>query len=470
MVCRISSSANKSSARRRPSTGKHVSKAPRQTSRSPQGTARKSTPSSSGSPKRDSGKSGVAKGYVSKGPTYSSDLKAEDFYRNVPKSKWSLTKQTFAGAFKYDTIGKQEQVNGRSINKAIETFKNHPETYVAIMFQDDLKDWPGVSKRGWMTIMVQQYQHLPACKDNILPKQYRDSFTDAMVHHRKKIHSKNNPPILPGRGMGVGDTPLLKLIGDIDPSDIHQGSVGDCWLLSAISALAEFDGAIKKLFRKTKNLDCLPLETPNTYTVTLWNLQTWKEVDIVMDERLAAKPDGSGLLASKPSEDGELWVCYLEKAFAIHCPHDNMSDMWRVAWPKVGGGGGTDLELTEDQLFERMFAYDKHDYIVAAGTNGTSDKHLTDGMVDNHAYSVIEAHSFGKVKLFKVRNPWGKGEIENGEFDDDGPGWDRHPKIKAVLKPVVADDGVFYLTQSEFFKLFDHIYVSAQSMSEFLED
>ena len=144
--------------------------------------------------------------------------------------------------------------------------------------------------------------------------------------------------------------------------------------------------------------------------------------------------------------------------------------MWQVAWPKVGGGGAADLELTEDQVFEKMLAYDKHDFIVAAGTNGTSDKHLTDGMVDNHAYSVIEAHSFGKVKLFKVRNPWGKGEIENGEFDDDGPGWDRHPKIKAALNPVVADDGIFYLTQQEFFKLFDHIYVSARSMSEFLED
>ena len=154
----------------------------------------------------------------------------------------------------------------------------------------------------------------------------------------------------------------------------------------------------------------------------------------------------------------------------FNSPHDNMSDMWQVAWPKVGGGGGADLELTEDQVFEKMLAYDKHDFIVAAGTNGTSDKNLTDGMVDNHAYSVIEAHSFGKIKLFKVRNPWGKGEIENGEFDDDGPGWDRHPKIKAALNPVVADDGIFYLTQQEFFKLFDHIYVSARSMSEFLED
>ena len=47
-----------------------------------------------------------------------------------------------------------------------------------------------------------------------------------------------------------------------------------------------------------------------------------------MDERLAVKADGSGLLGCAPSEDGELWVCYLEKALAIHCG----------GWDKVDGG------------------------------------------------------------------------------------------------------------------------------------
>ena len=79
------------------------------------------------------------------------------------------------------------------------------------------------------------------------------------------------------------------------------------------------DGAISRLFRKTEYLDERPLDGPNQYTITLWDLPTMKEVDIVIDERLPVVADGSGkLLASRPSHDGELWACYLEKAIAVH--------------------------------------------------------------------------------------------------------------------------------------------------------
>lgn len=93
----------------------------------------------------------------------------------------------------------------------------------------------------------------------------------------QKLHGEH-APLCPGRGVGVGDLPSLKVFDNIDPSDIAQGKVGDCWLLSGISALAEFDGGIKYLFRKTPDLDSLPREGPNQYTVTLWDLPTWTEV------------------------------------------------------------------------------------------------------------------------------------------------------------------------------------------------
>ena len=253
-------------------------------------------------------------------------------YRNVDPKQWTLCKLKFAGSTSYESVGEQEKVSGQSIQDAIVMFNANPHKYVALFFQSSMVDWAaeqhqytlvhrvgttgfkpvGVDPKGWMTMYKYDYERLPAYKNNELPVKARDKYTDNMMFAGQKLHSKKNPPILPGRGMGVGDTPLLKVIGDVDPSDIKQGSVGDCWLLSAISAVAEFDGGIKHLYRKTPDLDQMPrTDRPNMYTITLWDLKTWQEVDIVIDERLCASPDGR-LLAAKPSDDGELWVCYIE--------------------------------------------------------------------------------------------------------------------------------------------------------------
>jgi Calpain family cysteine protease len=270
-------------------------------------------------------------------------------YQDADPSKWQLKTVSYSGGSSFLTCGKQEQVSGKSIAKATQLFKANPGSYVALMYQTSIAAWPekehtytlvhregtngyqpqGVGPEGWMTIMLYEYRRLPPYKGDILPMKFRDKYTDSMTHKGRMLHSTSNRPIMPGRGMGVGDAPNLKLFGNVDPSDIHQGSVGDCWLLSGISALAEFDGAVKRLFRKTKNLNRRPLDGPNMYTVTLWDISTWKEVDIEIDERLPVRGGGAGgLLASRPSVDGELWACYLEKALAVHCG----------GWDKITGG------------------------------------------------------------------------------------------------------------------------------------
>lgn len=79
------------------------------------------------------------------------------------------------------------------------------------------------------------YQALPP-----LDEIERDAHTDKMSYGGQLLHSEANPPLRPGRGDGVGDMPGLKIIGDVDPSDIHQGYVGDCWLLSGSACHARF--------------------------------------------------------------------------------------------------------------------------------------------------------------------------------------------------------------------------------------
>ena len=118
--------------------------------------------------------------------------------------------------------------------------------------------------------------------------------------------------------MGYCDDPKLKLFHTIEPSNVYQGMVGDCWLLSAVACLAEYKNAVQKVFRKTKNLQDRPLPSPNQYVVTLWDVnKTWKEVDYVVDERLLVNEQGQ-LLASKPAfASGDIWVPYLEKAVAV---------------------------------------------------------------------------------------------------------------------------------------------------------
>ena len=296
-------------------------------------------------------------------------------WNNNKDTKWRIVQHTFDGYSVSET--KEEKhitiTTVSSLEDAIDTFTKDPETYIAMYYNREIVNSGGgggggagdgscscsftvtfvlrsgttgykaqdlrTDTTGRFVLYQHVYQRLPPMKDDSLPVEYRDQYTDTMTYLGKLLHNNvdktnddgrtivNNKPIMPGRGMGIADTANMKLFGEegATPNDIFQGdAIGDCWLLSAIACLADFDFAVKRLFRKTttknENLSDLPHDEPNQYTITLWDLKTWNEVDIVVDERLPVRGDGSGfLLGAKPSREGFLWVPYLEKAIAIHC-------------------------------------------------------------------------------------------------------------------------------------------------------
>merc|ERR1719210_1874748 len=133
-----------------------------------------------------------------------------------------------------------------------------------------------------------------------------------------------------------------------------------------------------------------------------------------------------------------------------------------MKWPEVGGGGELGSQVDANTMFEKLCAWDDANFIMGCGTKAGSDSEDTDGIVDGHAYTILECVNDvagTEFDMIKVRNPWGSGEFKSGKWDDDGPGWDQYPQVKAALNPIAADDGIFWVEKDEFFKYFRTIYM-----------
>ena len=137
------------------------------------------------------------------------------------------------------------------------------------------------------------HQNTKHKKTNVAPA--RRAGGDAGVPHLPRLHIAEKmehalvayagvqcgKPIYPGRGDGVCDNGNVKVFGKIDPSDVRQGSVGDCWLLSAIAALAEYDGAIKHMFRKTRGIEAMLKATLNKVRKTPSWPRSWANFSLL---------------------------------------------------------------------------------------------------------------------------------------------------------------------------------------------
>lgn len=457
-------------------------------------------------------------------------------WSSADPSKWMFPEVEFSGSYSFHQQPVLEEVSA-VISKGNEQLKAEPHLYDGLYYQSNMVDWPEDQQQykfvkrtgsgfqvteaagGGFTWVEAKYQVLTPDVE-VQP----DAFTDSMNYGGYALAA----PRMPGRGSGCADVPSIKVIDVAHPRDVSQGGVGDCWLLCSMSAVAEYKGVIQSLFKNTTNITERPLDTFNQYTITLYDLSSpeWKPVDVVIDERLCSKPDNSSLLGAHPTLTGELWVCYLEKAIAAHCggwdeinggtcthawrlllgckhvytfkkkddgfecfgtfnpntneweqldnsPHKGFQALWPMVWPEVGGGGGLDLKLNDEDFFDRMCAWDDENYIMACGSEAGSDKEQVEGIVQGHAYTILECMQNpggADVDLIKVRNPWGKGEFTAGKWTDEGSGWAAHPEVKAACNPKDADDGCFWMEKDEFFEFFPTVYLCALDMTGLQKD
>ena len=260
---------------------------------------------------------------------------------------------------------------------------------------------------------------------------------------------------------------------NIDSNDIYQGSLGDCYLLAAISSIANSPHRLERLFL-IKNYN-----KNGVYIIALCINGIWQEVildDYFVCDKLTMKP------AFNYNKNNELWVMLLEKAWAkVHGGYMNISSgITREALRDLTGAPAITFfsdSVNQNEFWEKLLDSYEKNFIMTAGSDdlsyGRGDIFISKiGLAGSHAYSLLGVYEIVKIngifqrlynhqrnggnfknieRIVKLRNPWGKGEWK-GDWSDRDKRWTKNLKQQFGMK--VKDDGIFFMDYKNYLKFF----------------
>lgn len=248
--------------------------------------------------------------------------------------------------------------------------------------------------------------------------------------------------------------------GDANPSDVCQGRLGDCWFLSAVAVLTEVSRISEVIITPEYNEEGI-------YTVRFCIQGEW--VPVVIDDWVPCESPGKPAFATS-KKGNELWVSLLEKAYAkLHGSYEALEGgLVQDALVDLTGGAGEEIDMRSAQaqidlasgrLWSQLLRFKQEGFLLGAGSPSGSDVHISSsGIVQGHAYSLLQVREVDGHKLVQIRNPWAN-EVEwNGPWSDSSPEWTDRMKHKLKHVPR-ARDGIFWMSWQDFQIHFRSIYV-----------
>jgi hypothetical protein len=203
--------------------------------------------------------------------------------------------------------------------------------------------------------------------------------------------------------------------------DVLQGTLGDCYVLSAFAAVAQqHPELIREAFHD--NAD-------GSYTVRLFQAQLGglflSPVSLKVTADLPTL--GNGLAYARSLDRAELWAPLLEKAYA----------QLRGGYDRVGRGGNPGHVMTAltgrkssfswlsprspaDEVFQKLASCLAQGKCAVAGTWAADKVDFNQtGLLQNHAYTITGVSEEDGTRFVHLRNPWGNFEPA-GNGEDDG--------------------------------------------------
>uniref|UniRef100_H3CN15 Si:dkey-19b23.13 n=1 Tax=Tetraodon nigroviridis TaxID=99883 RepID=H3CN15_TETNG len=300
----------------------------------------------------------------------------------------------------------------------------------------------------------------------------------------QSLFYKREPP--PGltwkRPKEICKDPRLFLDG-ISTRDLHQGSLGNCWMVAAISCLASEPSLWKKVIPDHAEQEWNP-KRPDLYAgifhFRFWRLGRW--TDVVVDDRLPVSGDGV-LLFCRSATPREFWSALLEKAYAkLNGCYEALEGgnttealidfTGGVSEPlRLDGGALSARSHQRRALFQTLAKAHEHKALITCSIRPAegeaAESALGCGLVRGHAYGITalrkvrleERGSVARLFMVRMRNPWGTADW-TGAWSQGSHEWQRMSRSdREKMGLAVRDVGEFWMDFQDFCLYFTDVVV-----------
>ncbi|GKU17013.1 unnamed protein product [Fusarium langsethiae] len=257
---------------------------------------------------------------------------------------------------------------------------------------------------------------------------------------------------------------------EVSGGDVKQGSLGDCWIMAGLTALASVPQGLQRIcvahdtkigiygfvfYRDGEWIysiidDKLYLKSPCWDSPSMQR-DLLQQIDREDNENVYRKTYQTGskaLFFAQCRDQNETWVPLFEKAYAK--AHD------------LSGGVTTELLTSDildiDEFWDKEMSRVNEEFLFGASTglleHGYGERN---GISEGHAYVVLDARTLKSgQRLVKLRNPWGKVRkgIWEGAWSDGSKEWTA--EVQEEIDHKFGSDSVFWISYEDLIRKYSH--------------
>jgi calpain len=270
----------------------------------------------------------------------------------------------------------------------------------------------------------------------------------------------------------------------VEPGDVVQGKLGDCYLLGALSVISTNQQLLFDIFPDIP--DSLRVEAlggpdkeqqvneEGVYAVRFFKDGKWRIV-VVDDYLPVSKATGQPIFAKPADGSAELWVMLVEKAYAkLHGSYEAIvGGHEEEAMQDLVGGIPLTINIppdvseeTKNDMWQTLMNLKRRQGLIGCALSHPTGNHSQSirGILLNHAYGVLRCEEVELLgasrRMMQIRNPWSGGQEWDGDWRDDDPNWSSVPaSTKEMLGYVDADDGTWWMDFNDFCSMYTGMQV-----------